>query len=155
MNKSFILLKISCTWQEQTMQGYQYVPYKSISSQFLFYFLLINYQTDFFNSFINVSNRSLQYGGVHWLLSCVKLKYWFGLIIFYCINSMGLGTSYKAYYSLSLSTGLLLEKMGLRQNLFSGVSFLVFVIIVSARYIFHNIRLTVNEFVTMQPKTVS
>lgn len=47
------------------MQGYQYVPYKSISSQFLFYFLLINYQTDFFNSFINVSNRSLQYGGVH------------------------------------------------------------------------------------------
>lgn len=68
---------------------------------------------------------------------------------------MGFGTSSKAYYTLSLSKGLQLEKMDLRQNLFSGVSFLVFVIIVSARYIFHNIRLTVNEFVTMQPKTVS
>lgn len=68
---------------------------------------------------------------------------------------MGFGTSSKAYYTLSLSTGLQLEKMGQRQNLFSGVSFLVFVIIVSARYMVHNIRLTVNEFVTMQPKAVS
>lgn len=68
---------------------------------------------------------------------------------------MGFGTSSKAYYTLSLSTGLQLEKMGLRQILFSGVSFLVFVIIVSSRYMVHNIRLTVNEFVTMQPKAVS
>lgn len=68
---------------------------------------------------------------------------------------MGLSTSSKPYYTLSLSTGLQLEKMGLGQNLFSGVSFLVFVIIVSARYKVHNIRLTVNEFVTMQPKAVS
>lgn len=68
---------------------------------------------------------------------------------------MGLGTISKAYYSLSLSTGLLLEKMGLRQNLFSCVSSMVFVIIVSARCMVHNVRLTVNEFVTMQPKAVS
>lgn len=62
---------------------------------------------------------------------------------------MGLGTSSKPYYTLSLSTGLQLEKMGLRQNLFSCVSSVVFVNIVSARYIVHNIGHTDNEFVTL------
>lgn len=73
-----------------------------------------------------MTNRSSQYGGVHCLFSCAKWK-----------------------------------DCNLRENgsdtnsIFWCISSMAFMIIVSARYMVHNIGHTVIEFVTMQQKRVA